>query len=74
MVMWYSVVDSADWFCGMGFTRWIESLQRYEQQRMWMQLGPPSFGKLPTRFERMYGPDKLTEFDSVFTQVRRLGS
>ena len=45
---------------------WIEAIQRYEQHRMWMQLGPPKQGRIMQRFERIHQPYKLTQFDKLF--------
>ncbi len=40
---------------------WKEALRQYAQQRMWMHLGPPSQGQLPSRFCRVHEPEKLTQ-------------
>jgi hypothetical protein len=45
---------------------WKEALQKYAQQRMWMHLGPPKQGKLPSRFDRIHEPYRLTQFDKYF--------
>lgn len=56
---------------------WKVAIQRNLQQRMWMQLGgAPAESMLPPRFERLYQPDKLSQFDKCFsrswaTPVRR---
>lgn len=56
---------------------WKVAIQNNIQQRMWMQLGRgPSESMLPPRYERIYQPDKLTQFDRLFarswvTPVRR---
>jgi hypothetical protein len=47
---------------------WQEAIHRYVQQRMWMHLGPPSEGTaIMRRFERIHRPDKLTQFDKLFS-------
>ncbi|CAM9514219.1 unnamed protein product [Discosporangium mesarthrocarpum] len=46
---------------------WRDALQRYAQKRMWMHLGPPKQGQLPPRYERIYEPHRLTEFDKHFS-------
>ncbi len=40
---------------------WKEALRQYAQQRMWMHLGPPRQGQLPSRFCRMHEPQRLTQ-------------
>jgi len=56
---------------------WKVALQINVQQRMWMQLGnSPSESMLPPRFERLYQPEKMAQFDRFFarswaTPVRR---
>ncbi|KAL3913772.1 MAG: hypothetical protein SGILL_006361, partial [Bacillariaceae sp.] len=56
---------------------WKTAIQRNVQQRMWMQLGrSPTESMLPPRFERLYQPEKLAQFDRFFarswaTPVRR---
>ncbi|KAG7346422.1 SacI homology domain containing protein [Nitzschia inconspicua] len=56
---------------------WKVAIQRNVQQRMWMQLGrSPTESLLPPRFERLYQPEKLAQFDRFFarswaTPVRR---
>lgn len=56
---------------------WKAAIQTNIQQRMWMQLvRHPSESLLPPRFERLYQPDKLAQFDRFFargwaTPVRR---
>jgi hypothetical protein len=53
------------------------AIQSHFQQRMWMQLGQsPPESMLPPRFERLYQPDKIAQFDRFFarawaTPVRR---
>mmetsp|Transcript_4116 Transcript_4116/g.4702 ORF Transcript_4116/g.4702 Transcript_4116/m.4702 type:complete len:545 (+) Transcript_4116:422-2056(+) len=48
---------------------WRLAIQSYIQQRLWMQLGRgPNESVLPPRFERIYLPEKLTEFDKVLSQ------
>jgi len=49
---------------------WKVAIQSYIQQRMWMQLGrSPTESSLPTRFERLYQPDKLSQFDKIFART-----
>ena len=49
---------------------WKVAVQSYIQQRMWMQLGHrPSDFLLPPRFERVYQPTKLIQFDKIFSRV-----
>ncbi len=56
---------------------WKIALQSNVQQRMWMKLGNnPSDSTIPPRFERLYQPEKLAQFDRFFarpwaTPVRR---
>jgi hypothetical protein len=56
---------------------WKIAIQSNIQQRMWMQLGKsPSESMLPPRFERLYQPEKMAQFDRFFarswaTPVRR---
>lgn len=56
---------------------WKTALQANIKQRMWMQLGQHEDDEvLPTRFERLYQPEKLGQFDRFFsrgwaTPVRR---
>ena len=56
---------------------WKIAIQSNIQQRMWMQLGSsPSESLLPPRFERLYQPEKMAQFDRFFarswaTPVRR---
>jgi hypothetical protein len=56
---------------------WKVAIQSNIQQRMWMQLGKsPSESMLPPRFERLYQPEKMAQFDRFFarswaTPVRR---
>jgi len=56
---------------------WKVALQINVQQRMWMQLGnSPSESILPPRFDRLYQPEKMAQFDRFFarswaTPVRR---
>mmetsp|Transcript_40203 Transcript_40203/g.60922 ORF Transcript_40203/g.60922 Transcript_40203/m.60922 type:complete len:380 (+) Transcript_40203:167-1306(+) len=48
---------------------WRVAIQSYIQQRMWMQLGrSPVESLLPPRFERLYQPDKLVQFDKFFAR------
>lgn len=49
---------------------WKVAVQSYIQQRMWMQLGHrPSEFLLPSRFERIYQPTKLIQFDKIFSRA-----
>ena len=48
---------------------WKEAIQSYIQQRMWMQLGRGLEGQLPSRFERTYTPDTLSQFDKLFART-----
>ena len=55
---------------------WKIALQSNVQQRMWMKLGNPMESTIPPRFERLYQPEKLAQFDRFFarpwaTPVRR---
>lgn len=56
---------------------WKSAIQAHIKQRMWMQLGEgPHESLLPPRFERIYQPNKLAQFDRFFarswaTPVRR---
>jgi hypothetical protein len=56
---------------------WKSALQAYVQQRMWMRnCGEPDESLLPTRFDRLYQPEKIAQFDRFFsrgwaTPVRR---
>lgn len=56
---------------------WKIAISKNIQQRMWMQLGKsPSESMLPPRFERLYQPEKMAQFDRFFarswaTPVRR---
>jgi hypothetical protein len=58
-------------------TWWKIAIQANIQQRMWMQLGSsPVESLLPPRFERLYQPEKMAQFDRFFarswaTPVRR---
>lgn len=48
---------------------WRVAIQSYIQQRMWMQLGrSPTESLLPPRFERLYQPEKLAQFDKFFAR------
>ena len=50
--------------------RWRAAVQSYVQQRMWMQLSRGSSDVvLPPRFERLYQPEKLTQFDKFFSRA-----
>jgi len=51
-------------------TWWRVAIQSYIQQRMWMQLGSnPLEDMVPSRFERIYQPDKLAQFDRFFARA-----
>lgn len=56
---------------------WKVALQANVQQRMWMQLGSsPMESLMPPRFDRLYQPEKMAQFDRFFarpwaTPVRR---
>jgi hypothetical protein len=56
---------------------WKVAVQSHIQQRMWMKLGrSPHDSLLPSRFDRVYQPNKLAQFDRFFarnwaTPVRR---
>lgn len=58
-------------------TWWKIAIQKNVQQRMWMTLGhSPVESLLPPRFERLYQPEKMAQFDRFFarswaTPVRR---
>mmetsp|Transcript_41443 Transcript_41443/g.125485 ORF Transcript_41443/g.125485 Transcript_41443/m.125485 type:complete len:651 (-) Transcript_41443:39-1991(-) len=49
---------------------WKIAIQSYVQQRMWMSLGrsPSESIMLPQRFERLYQPEKLAQFDKFFAR------
>ena len=49
---------------------WKAAVQSYVQQRMWMTLGrgPDPECLLPPRFERLYQPEKLAQFDKFFAR------
>ena len=47
---------------------WKYAVHQYIQQRMWMQLGKHTTEDLPPRFERLYQPDKLSQFDKLFAR------
>ena len=57
---------------------WKIAVQANIQQRMWMQLSrSPAESLLPPRFERLYQPEKMAQFDRFFarswaTPVRRV--
>lgn len=59
---------------------WKRALQSNIQQRMWMKLSREQVESLlPPRFERLYQPDKIAQFDRFFarswaTPVRRAHS
>lgn len=56
---------------------WKAAIQANIKSRMWMQLGSrPTESLLPPRFERLYQPEKIAQFDRFFarawaTPVRR---
>ncbi|CAB9519183.1 Phosphoinositide phosphatase SAC5 [Seminavis robusta] len=56
---------------------WKAAIQANIQSRMWMQLGAsPTESMLPPRFERLYQPERIAQFDRFFargwaTPVRR---
>jgi hypothetical protein len=56
---------------------WKIALQSNVQQRMWMKLGnSPMESVIPPRFDRLYQPEKMAQFDRFFarpwaTPVRR---
>lgn len=48
---------------------WKVALQSYVQQRMWMKLGrPDSESILPPRYDRLYQPEKIAQFDRFFAR------
>jgi len=48
---------------------WRSAVQSYIQQRMWMQLARENTEVvLPPRFERIYQPEKLAQFDKLFSR------
>lgn len=49
---------------------WKVSIQQNIQQRMWMQVGcTPPEARLPPRFDRLYQPEKLAQFDRFFART-----
>jgi hypothetical protein len=49
---------------------WKHALQAHVQQRMWMQLGRNQAEiVLPPRFERVYQPENLCQFDRYFSRA-----
>jgi hypothetical protein len=49
---------------------WKIALQSNLQERMWMKLvGSPSETLLPPRFDRVYQPEKLGQFDRFFSRA-----
>jgi hypothetical protein len=49
---------------------WKHALQSHVQQRMWMQLGRKQADVLlAPRFERLYEPEKLGQFDRFFSRT-----
>ena len=51
-------------------TWWRFALQAHLQQRMWMQLGRNQVEtNLPPRFERVYQPENLGQFDRYFSRA-----
>ena len=49
---------------------WKVALQSNLQQRMWMKLGQlaPAESLLPPKYERLYQPDKIAQFDRFFAR------
>jgi hypothetical protein len=49
---------------------WKVALQTNLQQRMWMKLGQlgPTESFLPAKYERLYQPDKIAQFDRFFAR------
>lgn len=49
---------------------WKVALQTNLQQRMWMKLGQlaPAESFLPSKYERLYQPDKIAQFDRFFAR------
>ena len=49
---------------------WKVALQTNLQQRMWMKLGQlaPTESFLPSKYERLYQPDKIAQFDRFFAR------
>jgi hypothetical protein len=41
---------------------------------MWMQLGTPADSMLPPRFERLYQPERIAQFDRFFARGKLLSS
>lgn len=48
---------------------WKVAIQCYIQQRMWMRIGSPAEYDESDSFERIYQPDKLTQFDKYFARA-----
>lgn len=49
---------------------WKHAIQNNVQQRMWMQLGrSQEEPMLPPRFERIYQPEKIAQFDRFFGEL-----
>ena len=48
---------------------WRVAIQGYIKQRIWSNLGRPSDALLPSRFERIYQPDKLAVFDDFLSRT-----
>ena len=50
---------------------WKVALQTNLQQRMWMKLGQlaPAESFLPSKYERLYQPDKIAQFDRFFARA-----
>jgi len=48
---------------------WKVATQSYIQQRMWMHVVSGLEYPLPTRFERIHIPDKLTQFDKLLSKT-----
>ena len=48
---------------------WRLAIQQYVQSRMWMDVGSSPYETLlPSRFDRLYQPDKLAQFDKFFSR------
>ena len=48
---------------------WRSAIQAHIKQRMWIQLGKsPSESFMPPRFDRIYQPNKLAQFDRFFAR------
>ena len=48
---------------------WRLAIQQYIQGRMWMDVGCQTYESLlPSRFDRLYQPEKLAQFDKFFSR------